>query len=345
MKCRLLINLLLGLLLAAFVHGESGPVPLPPAPLRPGAELGPTKISVVAWLADVLKIDSAGQTFFANLVLVLRWHDPRLAHEETQTKTYPLADVWHPRWLIANEADSVRRSLPETLDVAPDGSVVYRQRLVGSFSKPLNLHRFPFDHDTFRVQLVALGYNQDEIEFVPDHMAVASGLKGGVGIAPELTLQDWQVTSVAAHPQPYLVLPGVEIAGYAIEFSADRRVKHYLLKVFLPLLLIVLMSWTVFWIDPSNGGSQISVAVTSILTLIAYRFAIGADVPRLPYLTRLDAFILISSILVFCSLIEVMVTTKLADQHRLEFARKIDCHCRWLFPCVFTVLTAVIFLR
>ena len=47
-----------------------------------------------------------------------------------------------------------------------------------------------------------------------------------------------------------------------------------------------------------------------MLTLIAYRFAIGSEVPKLPYLTRLDAFILASSLLVFLSLIEVMLTTK-----------------------------------
>src|SRR4029077_14072485 len=76
------------------------------------------------------------------------------------------------------------------------------------------------------------------------------------------------------------------------------------------LLLIVMMSSTGFWIHPTKGGPEISVAVTSMLTLIAYRFAIGSEVPKLPYLTRLDAFILASSLLVFLSLIEVMLTTK-----------------------------------
>ena len=51
-----------------------------------------------------------------------------------------------------------------------------------------------------------------------------------------------------------------------------------------------------------------------MLTLIAYRFAIGSEVPKLPYLTRLDAFILASSLLVFLSLIEVMLTTKTRDR-------------------------------
>src|SRR4051812_36284102 len=66
------------------------------------------------------------------------------------------------------------------------------------------------------------------------------------------------------------------------------------LKSFLPLVLIVMMSWAVFWIDPNTSNSQISIAVTSMLTLIAYRFAVDGQLPRLPYMTRLDTFFLAS---------------------------------------------------
>jgi len=105
------------------------------------------------------------------------------------------------------------------------------------------------------------------------------------------------------------------------------------------------MSWTVFWIDPTLGSSQISVAVTSMLTLIAYRFAIGADVPKLPYLTVLDWFILLGSVLVFLSLIEVMVTTRLALNDRVKTARALDRHARWAFPLAFAILSVFCFLR
>ena len=41
----------------------------------------------------------------------------------------------------------------------------------------------------------------------------------------------------------------------------------YISKIILPLLLIVGMSWLVFWIDPELAGPQISIAVTPMLTL------------------------------------------------------------------------------
>ena len=69
--------------------------------------------------------------------------------------------------------------------------------------------------------------------------------------------------------------------------------------------------------------------------------------PKLPYLTRLDSFILMSSLLVFLSLIEVMFTTKLANRDRLDLARTIDRRSRWIFPLVFAtaIATAITFFR
>src|SRR4051794_1598502 len=47
---------------------------------RPDADRGPTQISVGIWVADISNIDSAQQNFTAELAVVLRWKDSRLAH-------------------------------------------------------------------------------------------------------------------------------------------------------------------------------------------------------------------------------------------------------------------------
>ena len=154
------------------------------------------------------------------------------------------------------------------MDVAPDGEVVYRQRLIGTFNQPLDLRRFPFDSEVFTTNLVLLGSTPRDVELTPDTLSISGGLKGAIGRSQKTTMQDWRVTSLDARTSPYSLVPGTAISGYDISFAASRLPQHYLLKVILPLVLIVFMSWTVFWIDPTLGSSQISVAVTSMLTLI-----------------------------------------------------------------------------
>jgi len=157
---------------------------------RPNADSGPTQISVGIWVADISNIDSAQQNFTAELAVVLRWKDSRLAHSGKGIVRYPLEQIWHPRVSIVNETNSVSRRLPESVEVESDATVTYRQRYVGAFTRPLRLQSFPFDRQTFRVQLVAVRYQSNEVMFVPDQVWIQDGLKAAGGISPSVTLPD-----------------------------------------------------------------------------------------------------------------------------------------------------------
>jgi hypothetical protein len=294
-------------------------------------------VGYAAWLGDVTRIDSSAQTFLANFVLALRWSDPQLKHSGPGAKSMEIGGIWHPRFLITNAIAEPDRSLPEVADVAPDGTVIYRQRFMGEFSQLLELRAFPFDAATFRIQFVVPGHGSEDIAFVPDENALAVGMEDGVGRADDFTIQDWDVESITSSPGLFRVTPHLEFAGFSVEIAAVRRAQHFVIKVIIPLILIVMMSWAVFWIEPLDASTQMGVAVTAMLTLIAYQFVIDSDVPDLPYLTRLDAFILMSSVLVFLSIVEVLLTTKLANRDRINLARAIDRRCRWIFPIVFFI--------
>ena len=256
---------------------------------------------------------------------------------------YPLEQIWHPRLSIVNETNSVSRKFPDSVEVDPDGTVTSRQRYAGAFTQPLRLQSFPFDRQTFRVQLVAVRYQSNEVMFVPDQVWIQDGLKGAGGISTSVTLPDWTIEKWELKPLVYALAPHHQYSSYAFEFTASRNVQYYILKVILPLVLIVMMSWSGFWIDPVNANSQISVAVTSMLTLIAYRYAVDSQLPRLPYMTRIDLFFLVSTLLVFFSLIEVLVTTILDNNQQTERAKKIDRYCRAIFPAIFATATFAIF--
>src|SRR6266581_751206 len=316
---------------------------MPPLIDRPNADSGPTEISVGMWVVDISSIDSAQQTFTAEIAVVLRWKDPRLAHTGNGVVRYPLEQIWHPRVGIVNETNSVSRKMPDSVEVDPDGTVTYRQRYVGAFTQPLRLQSFPFDRQTFRVQLVAVRYQSNEVMFVPDQVWIQDGLKGAGGISPSVTLPDWTIEKWEVKPLVYALAPRHQYSSYAFEFTAARNVSHYILKVMFPLVLIVIMSWAVFWMDPIHSNAQINIAITSMLTLIAYRFATDNQLPRLPYMTRLDAFILMGTVLIFFSLIEVITTTILETNHRARLAKTIDRCCRLIFPAIFATATFAIF--
>jgi hypothetical protein len=87
---------------------------------RPAAGAGPTQVSVGIWIVDITNIDSAQQNFTADLAVVFRSKDARLAHTGTGVAYYALEQIWTPRVGIANETSSVVRKFPESAEVEPD---------------------------------------------------------------------------------------------------------------------------------------------------------------------------------------------------------------------------------
>ena len=81
-----------------------------------------------------------------------------------------------------------------------------------------------------------------------------------------------------------------------------------------------------------------------MLTLIAYQFVIGDELPRLSYFTTLDKFIVGSTILVFLALVESVATSYLVTSDRASLARRLDRTCRWGFPLAFLSLSAAVLL-
>jgi hypothetical protein len=299
---------------------------------RPGAEGQPLTINGTIFLLDVSKIDGADQSFTADVFMMLQWQDERLASAAEGMRRLPLKSVWEPRVQIINQR-RIWKTFPEEVDVAPDGTVVYRQRYYGQLSAELDLRDFPLDHHRFRLQFVIPGYGPEEIEFLPN----TEGF--GEGRSPDMTVPDWSVGPFEIRAAPYAVIPGGrEIAGMEGAFEAHRHLGFYVGKAFVSVAIIVFMSWVVFWLGPQHVGPRLSVSVTSMLTLVAYRFLLGQSLPPVSYLTRLDYFLLGATILVFVALIQVALTSATQEGDRAERAIAVNRISRWVFPAVFALL-------
>lgn len=303
---------------------------------RPDPGSGPTRVEVALYLVDLIEIDGVSQSFTADLFVIAQWRDPRLASPDGATRRLDLDDVWNPRLQIVNQR-AIRTGFPESVDVAPDGTVTYRQRYFGDFTARLDLREFPMDRHTIGFSLATPGFTPDDIE------VVAADQVGGAARATELSIVDWSVGEFSAVPRPYDVgATGRSVAGLVGELEIARKLGPFISRAFLSVAIIVAMSWVVFWIDPKHVPARLSVAVTAMLTLIAYRFLLAQVLPRVSYLTRLDHFLLGSTIIVLLVLVEVVWSTHLHGSDRPLRALWLDRASRVLFPIAFVLLTATL---
>lgn len=296
---------------------------------RPVIEDGKaTEVHVVGAVLDVDKINSAEQNFTLNFYAIFRWLDPRLAHDGPGNDIRGLSEVWNPRLTIINTQRYWENTRDE-VEITPEGLVTYRLHVFGDFSQPLDLRNFPQDSHIFEVPVVAAGYRPHEVTLLPDSRVDSF-------ITERLSVADWQVSNMLGASREVTLANGLKLPGFVFSFEGQRLLHHYVIKAIIPLVLIVMMSWVVFWIDPRQVPNQLSLAVTTVLTLIAYHIALSGRLPDIPYLTHMDKFLFSSTVLVFMALIEAVITSHLSSTERLEKARRIDRTARWLFPLLFT---------
>ena len=286
----------------------------------------PKEIKTAVFFVDVRDIDGARQNFSADVLVRLRWKDEKLAGGEK--RFLALSSAWHPNVQIVNRI-TVQTTLPEGLEVDKDGNVIYRQRFIGQFACAMNLREFPFDQQEFPVRLVAVGFAPDQVQLIPE---------GNNVISQNFSITDWKILSSKNQSEVYNVPGVIQLAGYKASFEAKRYFLFFLVQIIIPITLILGMSWIAFWLDRSQPGPRISISITSMLTIVAYRLLLGNFIPRLSYLTRMDFFVFISTSLVFLSLVNVVYISRLMMNQNETLAAKFDTNSRWIFPALFLIV-------
>ncbi len=347
-----LIALAIVLVVGAMLSPALATAPLPSTPtgiatdpiLQPPYETGGKPIEVVIGLhiVNLASIDEVKQQFTLDAYLFEQWTDPRLAYAsagpQDQVRNYAFGQIWVPQLEMINAANP--RSRDEvSITVRPDGVVSYAERLVVVLSSSFELRRFPFDRQRLLVIIHPFLADGPHVTFKLDDTSTwtASEFKSYSSLA------QWHL--LAMHSQ-VLIAPtygGLTLPEARFEIDVERRSSFYVWKVFLPLLLMVFLSWAVFWIEASDLSNQIQVAITTILTVIAFAFAISATMPRLPYLTYIDAFFLECYIYVFLAVVELMtVHVTHRSEVRRDLGLKVRRYSRWIIPASFVVTNIII---
>lgn len=285
---------------------------------------GAVKIDVSFLLVDVMGIHDADQEISADLFYRLKWTDPRLAAERSEPRFLAATTIWTPTFQPTSNRGA-KEVLPKVVVVDSKGNATYTQRLTGRFGAPTYLADFPFDrHEIDFPFFFATSDGVVDFEVQQGPLVEISGL---------LATPDWAISGGTLSTEPLQISPSLPpIPGATFTIQAQRISSHYIWNTILPLIVIVMMSWTVFWAPPAQIAVQFGFSATSILTVIAYRFALANQVPPLSYSTRLDSFLNGAFILAFFALIEVIITARLIYRERVSSAERVDFHARWIFP-------------
>ncbi len=313
-------------------------IPIEAINLKPGGEGVKVPVKVGFFVIDIKEIDDLEQTYTADIWFTETWNDPRLSEKALGRSlakcVFKNNEIWTPTIIVINQNGGTEL-LENVSRVDAKGNVQKRQRYLGEITSDLDFANFPFDDQDLHFILTAVGPEANDIIFELD--------KDTTGQMNKFSAEGWEINLVEGLPKTQ----EIETWGNALIHSlnrmdfvlkAERERDYYIWKVIAPLCLIVLMAWAVFWIDPKHLGPQVGLSTATVFTLIAYRFSIGFTLPKVAYFTRMDNFVLLSTVLVFVALGTAIGTSKISSDGNTKLALNIEKYMRAVYVIIFLAI-------
>ncbi|XP_027742746.1 glycine receptor subunit alpha-3 isoform X3 [Empidonax traillii] len=260
-----------------------------------------------------------------NIFLRQNWNDPRLAYSEYPDDSLDLDpsmldSIWKPDLFFANEKGANFHEVTtdnKLLRIFKNGNVLYSIRLTLILSCPMDLKNFPMDVQTCIMQLESFGYTMNDLIFEWQE-------KGAVQVAEGLTLPQFLLKEEKDLCYCTKHYNTGKFTCIEVRFHLERQMGYYLIQMYIPSLLIVILSWVSFWINMDAAPARVALGITTVLTMTTQSSGSRASLPKVSYVKAIDIWMAVCLLFVFSALLEYAAVNFVSRQHKelLRFRRK-----------------------
>ncbi|MFK7848258.1 MAG: hypothetical protein AB8G77_23425 [Rhodothermales bacterium] len=298
------------------------------------------EVSVGVQVEQIVSVNQKAENFEVVGNIRLQWIDPKLAFEpgelgrpfrlytrEKFIKFIEDNNIFAPIFTIHNQQGR-RFTQNSGVMVFSDGHASFSERFTVQLQAPeFNFVQYPFDTQKFFVHVRSV-LPKEFMRFVP--MEEFSRLGDQLGEEEWIFDESWtNLTEVEG-------ISGKPTTQFSFGFAGHRHLNYYILRIFVPLVIIILVSWLTFFLQ--DFSKRIDIAGANLLIFVAFNFTISGDLPRLGYMTFMDAIVLITFIFSSLVVITNVIFRRMEVFGRERLARRIDSVTIWAYPFTLAAL-------
>ncbi|XP_074691196.1 glycine receptor subunit alpha-4-like isoform X1 [Strix aluco] len=292
------------------------------ARIRPNFKGPPVNVTCNIFINSFGSVTETTMDYRVNVFLRQQWNDPRLAYREYPDDSLDLDpsmldSIWKPDLFFANEKGANFHEVTtdnKLLRIFKNGNVLYSIRLTLILSCPMDLKNFPMDIQTCTMQLESFGYTMNDLIFEwleeQEAVQVAEGLT-----LPQFILKDEKDLGYCTKYYNTGKFTCIEV-----KFHLERQMGYYLIQMYIPSLLIVILSWVSFWINMDAAPARVGLGITTVLTMTTQSAGSRASLPKVSYVKAIDIWMAVCLLFVFAALLEYATVNFVSRQHK-EFMR------------------------
>ncbi|XP_046971870.1 glutamate-gated chloride channel isoform X5 [Nymphalis io] len=279
---------------------------------------GPAVVSVNIFVRSISKIDDVTMEYSVQLTFREQWLDERLKFNNLggRLKYLTLTEanrVWMPDLFFSNEKEGHFHNIimPNVyIRIFPNGNVLYSIRISLTLSCPMNLKLYPLDKQTCSLRMASYGWTTDDLVFLwkeGDPVQVVKNLH-----LPRFTLEKFLTDYCNSKTNTG------EYSCLKVDLLFKREFSYYLIQIYIPCCMLVIVSWVSFWLDQGAVPARVSLGVTTLLTMATQSSGINASLPPVSYTKAIDVWTGVCLTFVFGALLEFALVNyaSRSDMHR-----------------------------
>ncbi|XP_077381099.1 glycine receptor subunit alpha-3 [Festucalex cinctus] len=287
------------------------------ARIRPNFKGPPVNVSCNIFINSFGSIAETTMDYRVNIFLRQQWNDPRLAYAEYPDDSLDLDpsmldSIWKPDLFFANEKGAHFHEVTtdnKLLRIFKNGNVLYSIRLTLTLSCPMDLKNFPMDVQTCIMQLESFGYTMNDLIFEWQE-------NGPVQVAEGLTLPQFILKDESDLRYCTKHYNTGKFTCIEVRFHLERQMGYYLIQMYIPSLLIVILSWVSFWINMDAAPARVALGITTVLTMTTQSSGSRTSLPKVSYVKAIDIWMAVCLLFVFSALLEYAAVNFVSRQHK-----------------------------
>ncbi|XP_063577183.1 glycine receptor subunit alpha-4 [Pongo abelii] len=246
----------------------------------------PVNVTCNIFINSFSSVTETTMDYRVNVFLRQQWNDPRLSYREYPDDSLDLDpamldSIWKPDLFFANEKGANFHEVTtdnKLLRIFKNGNVLYSIRCTGLtliLSCPMDLKNFPMDIQTCAMQLESFGYTMNDLVFEWLEDAPAVQVAEGLTL-PQFILRDEKDLGCCTKHYNTGKFTCIEV-----KFHLERQMGYYLIQMYIPSLLIVILSWVSFWINMDAAPARVGLGITTVLTMTTQSSGSRASLPKM----------------------------------------------------------------
>ncbi|XP_072930635.1 gamma-aminobutyric acid receptor subunit beta-like [Epargyreus clarus] len=291
--------------------------------VRPNYGGPPVDVGVTMYVLSISSLSEVKMDFTLDFYFRQFWTDPRLAYkkrpgvETLSVGSEFIKNIWVPDTFFVNEKQSyfhIATTSNEFIRIHHSGSITRSIRLTITASCPMDLQYFPMDRQLCNIEIESFGYTMRDIRYKWNEGP------NSVGVSSEVSLPQFKVLGHRQRAMEISLTTG-NYSRLACEIQFVRSMGYYLIQIYIPSGLIVIISWVSFWLNRNATPARVSLGVTTVLTMTTLMSSTNAALPKISYVKSIDVYLGTCFVMVFASLLEYATVGYMAKRIQMRKQR------------------------